>query len=144
LSILKADLPAQTRRAFIRTAAGAVALGGYTHFPAGFTGLDSTTKLDDLSRNLRGRLLRRNSPTYDETRRVWNLAYDRRPLAMVRAVGLDDVRRCVEFAHTHAVPISIRGGGHSYAGYGVANGALQIDMGMFSNVSRTRYLRLSA
>jgi FAD/FMN-containing dehydrogenase len=63
---------------------------------------------------------------------------------MVRALGLDDVRRCVEFAHKHSVPVSIRGGGHSYAGYGVANGALQIDMGMFSNVYVDRDHRVAS
>ena len=48
---------------------------------------------------------------------------------MVRAANVDDVRRCVEFSRKHTVPVAIRGGGHSYAGYGVADGALQIDLG---------------
>ena len=80
----------------------------------------------------------RSSPGYDEARRVWNLAYDRRPLAIVRAVNLEDVQRCVEYARKHTVPIAIRGGGHSYAGYGVADGALQIDLSTFSTVTVDR------
>ena len=144
MSIHKADLPALTRRDFIRAAAGAVALGAYTHLPPAFAVVDSASKLDALARSVRGRFLRGNSPGYDEARGVWNLAYDRRPLAMVRAVGVDDVRRCVEFARKQAVPIAIRGGGHSYAGYGVANGALQIDMGTFSTVSVDRDHRVAS
>jgi FAD/FMN-containing dehydrogenase len=88
--------------------------------------------------------LRGSSPGYDEARRVWNLAYDRRPLAMVRAANVDDVRRCVEFARKNALPIAIRGGGHSYAGYGVADGALQIDLGTFSTVSVDRDRRVAS
>jgi FAD/FMN-containing dehydrogenase len=101
----------------------AVALGAYGQqgVPPAFAASDPASNLDDRARAVRGRLLRASSPGYDESGRVWNLAYDRRPLAMVRAANVDDVRRCVEFARKHTVPIAIRGDGHSYAGYGVAN-----------------------
>ena len=36
------------------------------------------------------------------------------------------------------VPIAIRGGGHSYAGYGVADGAIQIDLATFTSVTVPR------
>ena len=144
MSMRKADLTALNRRDFTRTAAGAVALGAYTRLAPAFAAVHSASKLDDLARSVRGRFLRGDSPGYDQARRVWNLAYDRRPLAMVRAVGVDDVRRCVEFARKQAVPIAIRGGGHSYAGYGVANGALQIDMATFSTVSVDREHRVAS
>jgi FAD/FMN-containing dehydrogenase len=88
--------------------------------------------LDQLAGNMRGRFLRDWSPLFDDARRVWNLAYDRRPLAMARCADVDDVRRCVEFARRHSVPVAIRGGGHSYAGFGVADGALQIDLSAFN------------
>jgi FAD/FMN-containing dehydrogenase len=95
----------------------------------------STGNLDDLARKVRGRFLRDGSPLYDEARKVWNLAYDRRPLAMARCADIDDVRHCVEYAQRYAVPVAIRAGGHSYAGFGVADGALQIDLGEFNTVT---------
>lgn len=104
----------------------------------------SASGLDELSRNVRGRLLRAGSPGYDEARKVWNLAYDRRPLAMVRVAGVDDVQRCVAYARRHAVPIAIRGGGHSYAGYGVADSALQIDLGTLTAVKVDRQRRIAS
>ncbi len=54
---------------------------------------------------------------------------------MVRCADVDDVRRCVEFAQRHTVPVAIRGGGHSYAGFGVADAALQVDLGAFNTVT---------
>ena len=54
---------------------------------------------------------------------------------MARCEDVDDVRRCVEFARRHSVPVAIRGGGHSYAGLGVADGALQVDLGAFNSVT---------
>lgn len=146
MSNRKADRPAWTRRDFVRATGSAVALGACAHLgtlPA-FAAADPVSSLDDLARTVRGRLLRVSSPGYDEARRVWNLAYDRRPLAMVRAANVDDVRRCVEFARKQTVPIAIRGGGHSYAGYGVADGALQIDLATFSTVTVDRDHRVAS
>ena len=93
---------------------------------------------------MHGRFLRAGSPGYDDARKVWNLAYDRNPLAMARCADVDDVRRCVEFARRHSVPVSIRGGGHSYAGFGVADGALQVDLGAFTTVRVDRDRRIAS
>ncbi len=146
MSIRKADRPAWTRRDFMRATGSAVALAACA--PRGivpaFAATDPVSNLDDLARSVRGRLLRASSPDYDEARRVWNLAYDRRPLAMVRVANVDDVRRCVEFAHQHTIPIAIRGGGHSFAGYGVADGALQIDLGTLTTATVNREHRVAS
>jgi FAD/FMN-containing dehydrogenase len=144
MSVRKTGRYIWTRRDFMRATGGA--LGAFAHLsvPPWSAAANSASDLDDLARSVRGRLLRESSPGYDEARRVWNLAYDRRPLAMVRAVGVDDVRRCVEFARKHAVPIAVRGGGHSYAGYGVADGALQIDLETFNTVTVDRDHRVAS
>jgi FAD/FMN-containing dehydrogenase len=133
------ELPYWTRREFVRAGlatAGAVALGAcdYTGTSRGSSAIEPAADLDELARRIRGRFLRSGSSGYDDARKVWNLAYDRHPLAMARCADLDDVRRCVEFARRHSVPVAIRGGGHSYAGLGVADGALQIDLGAFNAV----------
>src|SRR5690348_6199800 len=130
------EIPSWTRRDFVRggiATAGALALGacGRTKTPRAPLATGIAADLDDLARNIRGRFLRDGSPLYDEARKVWNLAYDRRPLAIARCADVDDVRRCVEFARRHSIPVGVRGGGHSYAGFGVADGALQIDLGGF-------------
>jgi len=145
MGIRNTDRAVWTRRDFVR--AGLVAAGAVCanwRMQHAFAGADRGSGLDDLARTVRGRLLRKGSPEFDEARRVWNLAFDRRPLAMVRAADVDDVRRCVAFARKHAVPIAVRGGGHSYAGYGVADGALQIDLGAFTTVSVDRDRRVAS
>lgn len=140
----KVDGSGWTRRDFVRVTGSAIALGACAHRGIAFAAADPVSDLDDLVRNVRGRLLRESSPGYDEARKVWNLAYDRHPLAMVRAANVDDVRRCVEFARKHAVPVAIRGGGHSYAGLGVADGALQIDLGALNTVTVDREQRIAS
>ncbi len=133
------EIPSWTRRDFIRAGiatAGTVALSACVRngTPNASVATGSAADLDDLARKIRGRLLQDGSPLFDEARKVWNLAYDRRPLAMARCADVDDVRRCVEFARRYSIPVAIRGGGHSYAGFGVADGALQIDLAAFNAV----------
>ncbi|MBK6795964.1 MAG: FAD-binding oxidoreductase [Acidobacteria bacterium] len=135
----KTELSNWTRREFVRAGlatAGALALGACGHRGNLYGSLtnESSADLDALARSIRGRFLLSKSSGYDDARKVWNLAYDRHPLAMARCADLDDVRRCVEFARRHSIPVAIRGGGHSYAGHGVADGALQIDLAAFNAV----------
>src|SRR4051812_12743014 len=103
-------LPGWSRRDLIRAGiatAGSVALSACVSdgrrtasLPSG-----SAADLDALAGKIRGRFLRDGPPLFDEARKVWNLAYDRRPLAMARCADVEDVRRCVEFARKHSVPV---------------------------------------
>ena len=149
MTLRRTDLSTWTRRDFVRAGmatAGVVALGGCARSGAAGASASSgsAADLDKLAGAIRGRFVRDGSPLYDEARKVWNLAYDRRPLAMARCSDMDDVRRCVEFARRHDVPVAIRGGGHSYAGWGVADGALQIDLGAFNTVTVDRERRIAS
>jgi FAD/FMN-containing dehydrogenase len=133
------EAPIWTRRDFIHAGiatAGTVALSACVRngTPGASVATGPAPDLDDLARRIRGRFLQDGSPLFDEARKVWNLAYDRRPLAMAHCADVDDVRRCVEFARRYSIPVAIRGGGHSYAGFGVADGALQIDLAAFNAV----------
>src|SRR5688572_3758995 len=89
-----------TRRDFIRAGiatAGTAALNAcvYNGTPDASVATVSAADLGDLARKIHGRFLRDGSPLFDEARKVWNLAYDRRPLAMARCADIEDVRRCV-------------------------------------------------
>jgi FAD/FMN-containing dehydrogenase len=81
-----------------------------------------------LAAALRGDLIRPEDDRYDTARAVFNAMVDRRPALIVRCVGVSDVMRGVEFARSHNVPLSIRGGGHSVAGKAVCDGGLMLDL----------------
>jgi len=107
MTAVRSLLSEWTRRDFIRTGvatAGAVALGACARVaPSAPVSNGSGADLDELARRIRGRFLGDGSPLYEDARKVWNLAYDRRPLAMARCDGIDDVQRCVAFARRHNI-----------------------------------------
>ena len=57
-----------------------------------------------LRRYFRGALLRPGEEGYDEARRIWNGAIDRRPALIARCAGADDVVEAVRFAREHDLP----------------------------------------
>ncbi len=93
------------------------------------------TPLRELRSRFRGSLLRPGEEGYDEARRVWNGAFDRRPALIARCAGTDDVQAAVRFARVHDLPVAVRGGGHSVLGYGVTDGGVMIDLSQLKAVS---------
>ncbi|MDI5983777.1 FAD-binding oxidoreductase [Halomonas sp. M4R5S39] len=83
---------------------------------------------------LRGRLVLPEHEAYDEARRVFNGLIDRRPAMIVRCAGVADVIAAVDFAREAALPIAVRGGGHSVLGSAVCEDGLVIDLSPMASV----------
>jgi FAD/FMN-containing dehydrogenase len=81
-----------------------------------------------LAAGIRGPMITAQDPDYDRARAVYNGMIDRRPAAVVRCAGIDDVAACVRFAAEHGIDLAVRGGGHNAAGLGVWDDALVIDL----------------
>lgn len=90
--------------------------------------------VDALRTRFRGALLRPDEEGYDEARRVWNGAIDRRPALIARCAGADDVVEAVRFARERELLVSVRGGGHAVAGHAVCDGGLMIDLSLMKAV----------
>ena len=50
-----------------------------------------------MKAGLRGEVIRREDPGYDDARRVFNAAVDRRPALVVRPVDVGDIRTALQF-----------------------------------------------
>jgi FAD/FMN-containing dehydrogenase len=89
---------------------------------------------DELASRLRGEVISPANPSYEERRRVWNGAIDRRPCAIARCSGVRDVTEAVRFARRRGLAVSVRGGGHNIAGLAVWDGALMIDLSAMKGI----------
>src|SRR5215217_7622658 len=90
--------------------------------------------IEELRGRFRGALLRPGEEGYDEARRVWNGAINRRPALIARCAGADDVVEAVRFARERDLPISVRGGGHAVAGHAVCDDGVMIDLSLMKAV----------
>jgi FAD/FMN-containing dehydrogenase len=94
----------------------------------------SDTAIDGLRTGIRGELILSGGDGYETARRVWNGNIDRRPALIVRCTGAADVQCAVDFARTHELLLSVRGGGHSAPGYGTNDGGMVIDMSLMKGI----------
>jgi FAD/FMN-containing dehydrogenase len=92
------------------------------------------TAVAELSAGLRGGVVGRDDPAYDETRKIWNGSIDKRPALIARCAGVADVIAAVKFARKNGVPSTIRSGGHSFPGLSVSDDTLMIDLSPMKGV----------
>jgi FAD/FMN-containing dehydrogenase len=103
------------------------------------TSIGADTTIDDAAfeafkTSLRGELLRPGDPGYDDARKVWNGMIDKRPALIARCTGVADIIDAVNFARTHELLVSVRGGGHNITGNAVCDGGLMIDLSRMKSV----------
>ena len=72
---------------------------------------------------------------YEQTCRIWNGAVTSRPAVVVRARTQDDVQAAVRATRCHGLPLSVRAGGHDWAGRSLRDGGLVIDLSGMTQVT---------
>lgn len=75
-----------------------------------------------------GRVLTYGDAAFDNARRVWNGAIDRKPALIAQCTEAADVVAAVRHAREHDLLVSVRGGGHGVAGHAVNDGGIVIDL----------------
>jgi len=88
----------------------------------------STPAFERLTSSFRGELLRDGDAGYDEARRLWNGAFDRRPAVIARCAAVSDVQAALACARESGLEVAVRGGGHSAQGFACWDDALVIDL----------------
>jgi FAD/FMN-containing dehydrogenase len=87
-----------------------------------------------FGQSLRGALIGRSHPEYEEARKLYNAMIDKRPLLIARCADAADVIAAVNFGRDKKLPIAIRGGGHNGPGLGSVDDGLVIDLSTMKGV----------
>jgi FAD/FMN-containing dehydrogenase len=91
--------------------------------------------VQELREAVQGEILTPADDGYLEASRIWNGAHDdRRPALIVRCSGAADVIAAIGFARSNDLPIAVRGGGHSIAGFSTVDDGLVIDLSPMNGV----------
>src|SRR5215813_6502115 len=94
----------------------------------------SDATIGEFKKNLRGELILRNDPRYEEARKIYNGMIDKRPLLIARCVDVADVLAAVNYGRENNLLTAIRGGGHNGAGLCTCDGGLVIDLSRMGGI----------
>ena len=83
---------------------------------------------------MRGPVIGRGHPEYDDARKLYNAMIDKRPLFIARCVDAADVIAAVNFGRESKLPIAIRGGGHNAPGFASVDDGLVVDLSLMKGV----------
>ena len=90
--------------------------------------------VQELRESVDGEVVAPSDAGYAEACKVWNGAHDRRPALVVRCATAGDVATAVGFARSNDLPIAVRGGGHSIAGFSTCDNGIVIDLSQMNDV----------
>jgi len=89
--------------------------------------LDPAT-IRKLASEITGHVITPEASDYESARLINNPAFDRRPALIVRCASASDVARTLDFGQSQSLPLAVRCGGHSAAGFAVCDGGVVVDL----------------
>jgi hypothetical protein len=92
------------------------------------------TAVNALARRLSGYVCEPGSPEYDEVVAIDNGRTRTPPALVIRANATADIRQAILFAQDIKLPMTVRGGGHSAAGYCLNRGGIVLDLGLMKGI----------
>ncbi|TLS40674.1 FAD-binding oxidoreductase [Streptomyces montanus] len=88
-----------------------------------------------LSKDLDGSLVRPGDGEWAAAHRLYNTRFDSlKPSAVAYVAHAADIRTALSYARARKVPVAIRNGGHSYAGWSSGDGRLIIDVSRLAKI----------
>jgi hypothetical protein len=91
--------------------------------------------LEEFRAGFDGEALLPGDAAYDEVRSVWNGNIDRRPALIARCRAPMHVAEAIALARREGLELSVRGGGHNFAGSAVCDDGLMIDLSTMNDVT---------
>ena len=88
----------------------------------------------ELQAVMQGRVILHGDDDYVRTRQIWNGAVEHQPAIFALCETAADVQAAVRSAREHGFPLSVRGGGHDWAGRSIRDGGLVIDLSEMKRV----------
>jgi FAD/FMN-containing dehydrogenase len=77
---------------------------------------------------MRGKVVLPGDDAYGAARQIWNGAVDHCPALLAICETPEDIAAAVRVARAHRLPLSVRGGGHDWAGRALRHNGLVIDL----------------
>src|SRR5260370_35558035 len=86
------------------------------------------SRLRAFRRDFTGQVITPDDPDYDTARSVWNGAINRRPAVIARCSVPAEVVQAIRFGRDQSLEISVRRGGHDFAGSAACDGGSMLEL----------------
>jgi hypothetical protein len=83
---------------------------------------------EDLCQVMAGKVIMPGDVAYAGARQIWNGAVNHQPTLIALCGTAGDVQAALRVARAHSLPLSVRGGGHDWAGRALRHEGLVIDL----------------
>ena len=100
----------------------------------GMKSIDHGDRTEALRDVLAGTLLEPEDDGYDEARSVFNGMIDKYPAVIAQCTNTDDVVATVQYARETNTPLSVKAGGHNFAGKAICEDGVVIDLSPMKGV----------
>lgn len=117
------------RRQFLGAGLAAAAAGPSTFVIGGVA-----DEWAELKRRVEGRVAASTAADFDRLREIYAARFDLTPGVIVQAASVWDVAETVAYARRRGLPLSVKSGGHSYAGYGLCDAGIALDLSVLHSV----------
>jgi FAD/FMN-containing dehydrogenase len=97
----------------------------------------------ELRALMQGRAVLRGDGEYARTRKIWNGAVENQPALFAVCETSKDVQIAVRVARRHGLPLSVRGGGHDWAGRALCADGLVVDLTRMREVVVDKHSRVA-
>ncbi|WP_158787502.1 FAD-binding oxidoreductase [Granulicella sp. L46] len=95
----------------------------------------SESGLSEFAKGLSGTVFRPGDTDYERLRKGYAAKYAGHPVLVVHAANAQDIQATVKFSSSNHLPLAVRCGGHSYAGYSTCDGGIVLDMSGFRSLA---------
>lgn len=95
----------------------------------------SDTDLAAFVRGLTGTVFRPGDPRYELFRKGYAAKFAGHPALVVHPTNPQDIQATLSFVNANHLPLAVRCGGHSYAGYSTCDGGVVLDMSGFRSMT---------
>jgi FAD/FMN-containing dehydrogenase len=92
------------------------------------------TATRELRAMMQGKVVSRGDDDYSRTRKIWNGAAENQPALFAGCETCADVQAAVRTARQHGLSLSVRGGGHGWAGSALCPDGLVVDLSRMRQV----------
>lgn len=83
---------------------------------------------------LTGQVVTKDDFSYEESRKAWNRAIEKHPLAIIYCECEVDICNALTFARENSLEFRIRSGAHHYEGYSTGDDVVVIDVSKMNNI----------